>query len=390
MAKEIRYLSLILGASLIVRCVYVLAYLDNTKMYWSDTVHYYAAATNLVEHGTFGRDPEQPDKPFGLEPVYPVFVAAVMWPFGKSLLAIRLSQCLVFTLSAVVIFRILTRLTSRVFALLGTAFYSFYPFYIYTSGCVLTEAIYPPVLVLYAFLCLEYLHTGRARYHILAALVLGVAFHTRVSSITLIVPLLALPFFRNGKLDLEFLKKGGVGIVVVLLLSVPWGLRNYRVYGRITIPRTFTGPGTQDVSVATLLRQYTNRETGAGSLGIARSSFRNVCTLLSPVISAEEAANPSSTKEQLSSRRVFQIISVFSAFPLLISGVCLPMYRRDGPMIFLYSLLVFYLLPYVFLTARIRFRLPIDFVMIIFLTVWLTHLYESTLRWRKFGQVAMR
>jgi 4-amino-4-deoxy-L-arabinose transferase-like glycosyltransferase len=378
---EKKYIYIILLLSLIVRFAYIIFSHDNKKYYWwDDTVHYYTAATNLVEDGTFGEDPERPTRPFGLEPIYPVFLAGIISIFGKSFSAVRLIQGAIFTVSGVAIFLILKRLTSNLFALIGMAFYLFYPFYIYASGCLLTEAIYPPLLALLVFLCLEYVYTGKGAYYYLSAIVLGVAFHTRVSSISLIVPLLALPYFQARKPGAKYGKENFIAVMAILLVSVPWGIRNYRTYGRITIPRNF---GVADVSITSLLGQYTGREGSVEDVGIAKSSLDKISALLSPFITAEESTEYSSSKAEFSSGGIFQIISFISVFPLLLSTVILPAFRRDKSIIVLYGFLVFYLLPYVILTARTRFRLPIDFVMIIFLTVLLAYLSESISRLKR-------
>jgi len=376
--KEKKYIFLILVVSLIVRFAYVIFYLDNDRYYWPDTIHYLAAATNLVEDGTYGQTPEEPARPFSLEPVYPTFLAGVICIFGKSFLAIRLIQCTIFTFSGLIIFLILKRLTSSLFALIGMAFYLFYPFYIYTSGCLMTEAIYTAILVLFTFLCFQYLTTWEVRWYYLSALVLGIAFHTRVCSMSLIIPLLILPFIRYKRFNFSFVNKCIISVMVILLLSVPWGVRNYRVFGKIAIPRTWSSDGSITASV----REFTNRKDGVEDLGIAKASLDNTYLLFSPFIRARETTNHSSYKSIFAAKSIFQRISFISVFPLLLSTVLLPVFKRNRFVILLYGLFAFYSLPYIILTARTRFRLPIDFVMIIFLTVLLGYLLESFLRRR--------
>lgn len=384
--KEKKYIFLILVISLIVRFAYVISYLDNDRYYWPDTIDYLTAATNLVEDGTFGEDPGRPNVPFGLEPIYPMFLAGTICIFGEGFLPIRLIQCIIFTLSGIMIFHILQRVTSSLFALIGMVLYLFYPFYIYSSGSLLTEAIYPPLLVLFTFLCFQYLSTHEIRWYYLPAIVLGIAFHTRVSSISLIVPLLILPYLKNRRISFDCVRQNIISLAVILLISIPWGVRNYKVYGKITIPRN---AGVADVSITSLLGQYTSREGAIEDVGIVRSSLDKICSLFSPFVTADEGTKYSPTKSEFSSRSMFQIISFISVFPLLLSAVILPVFRRDKSIMLLYGLLVFYSLPYIILTARTRFRLPIDFVMIIFLTVLLAYLSESILRWKRSKQLSV-
>ena len=113
-----KYVFLIIVASLAFRFAYLIISSDSSKYFWwKDSIHYSTAAENLAEDGTFGKNPEEADRPFSLEPIYPIFLAGIVSIFGKSFLAIRLIQGAIFAFSGVAICLILKRLTSKLISL---------------------------------------------------------------------------------------------------------------------------------------------------------------------------------------------------------------------------------------------------------------------------------
>ena len=79
-------LVILMVVSMVGRIVYVALFVDDNRWYWEDTIHYYSAAESLVTEGTFGFDPERPEKrlPYGLEPLYPLFMAPLPWCSARA------------------------------------------------------------------------------------------------------------------------------------------------------------------------------------------------------------------------------------------------------------------------------------------------------------------
>ena len=113
-------LILLAALSVIIRIVFVSCVMEADKYYWEDTIHYYSAANSLLEMGAFGYNPERAgdDVPYGLEPVYPLFLAGVISVFGKGYLWIRIVQSILITLSVVPFYKML-RVFVRTFCLTG-------------------------------------------------------------------------------------------------------------------------------------------------------------------------------------------------------------------------------------------------------------------------------
>jgi len=356
--KYKKYLLVIFTASLLIRFVYVGFFLDNKKYYFEDTIHYYTAAVNIVENGTFGQDPEKPNQPFTLEPVYSIVLAGIIFIFGKSFLAIRLMQSIILCSSGILFFLILKRLTSDLFAFIGTIIYLFYPFYVGFSGLLLPESIYLPLLVFFIFLSLEYVYSGKVVFLYSSVIILGILFHTKVTSILLIVPLLLLPLIRYKRINLVWINKVFISMFIIFLLSVPWGVRNYQIWGKVSIPRTRGSSENQ----SELAKQTSSILKGEHLKSIALNAYN----LYSPFLTKF------STKNEFN-KDIFQIMTFLCVMPLLISTVVLLFFRRNRFVIILYSFLIFYSLPFVIIFGQTRYRLPMDFVMIIFLTLLLEY-----------------
>jgi 4-amino-4-deoxy-L-arabinose transferase-like glycosyltransferase len=338
-------------ASLVLRVVYVTFFLDADKYYFEDANHYYTAAVSLVETGSFGQDAEKPSRPFMLEPFYPIVLAGLMLVFGKSFLALRLSQAVILCASGVLFYLILKKHTAPKFALLGTVLYLFYPFYVGFSGLLLSETVFLPLLVLFLYLCLEYMDSGKSGYFYFAVFVLAVLFHIKVTSISLIVILIALPAIREKKISMPWMRKAILAGIIILLMSVPWGIRNYSIWGKVTIPRTRGSSATKS--------DLAKRTDSLFETGQIKHMLSNTYNYLSPLITKFSSKNRFNN-------RFSQIVSFVCVLPLLLSAFILPFFRRNRFIIILYSFFIFYSLPYIVFFGQTRYRLPIDFVLIVF------------------------
>ncbi len=359
-----KYLLIIILVSVLIRLTYVL-FLDDKKYYFKDTAHYYKAAINIVDNGTFNNGINQPKFKYRREPVYPIFMAGVIFLFGKSFLAIRILQSIIIALSGILFYKILINISSYKAALIGTFIYLCYPFYVFFSGYLGLESICLPLLIIFTYLCVKYLLSQNNNYFYGAALMLGILFHTRVTSIALFIPLILLPFLIEANLGLRWIKEIFISLIIVFIASTPWAIRNYNVLGKITIPYTKedrSGEGTAQIRMNYWINQ-----------GIYKSLSSNFIDFFSPLLTKVKTNNRFN-------KNVFEIISFMSVLPLLMSTIILPFLKRNKYMILLYSFLLFYSLPYVILGGQTRYRLPVDFIMILFMTLLVEKIYTNFIR----------
>lgn len=358
MSKRASYsiLILLMVLSLSVKLIFVTFFMDSNKYYWEDTIHYYGAAKSLASEGNFGTDPERPKerRPYGLEPVYPLFLAPLLLLFPSGFLAIRLVQSIVIVASAFPFYKIMRLLVHRKLALFGATLYLFYPFYVFFSGVVLPEAIYLPALVLFVYLVLMYVCRHGPKYLYLSVALLAVMGHLKVTSWSLGIVMAVAFLAINHRLNKQFLIRAVACTLIFLAICLPWGVRNYAIHGKIGLPRNrltgLTGGGSTE-TIQVLSERFSLRQ--------------NILLLFSPGLTRVNSVNEFS-------RSPYKCMSVAVVTPLLIATAILLFFRRDRLVLFLYVVFFSYCLPYLLLRGQTRYRLPIDFVMILFFAILLS------------------
>jgi 4-amino-4-deoxy-L-arabinose transferase-like glycosyltransferase len=336
--------------SLVARLIFVTFFMDNNTAYWEDTIHYYGAAKSLISNGHFGIDPERPalQLRYGLEPVYPLFLAPLLLIFRNGFLGIRIVQSIVIAVSSLLFYKINRVFVDRKFALLGSALYLFYPFYIYFSGVILPEAIYVPVLVLYTYLVLMYIKRRKTKYLYLSIALLAFLGHLKVTSWSLGLVSAVAFLTINHRLNKQFFIRAIACALIFLAICLPWGMRNYAIHGRIGLPRNYASTDGR----SELTRGFSKRS----------SLKKNAIMLFSPNLTKVDSQNKFN-------RPFYKHISMAVVAPLLIATLILPVFDRRRIVLFLYLILFSYCLPYLLLYGQTRYRLPIDFVMIMFLVI---------------------
>lgn len=192
---------------------------------WSDGSRYMRIADHLLQQGTFG---SLRDNQYSV-PVQPLLLAAVRLLFGTNFLALRLFFALLGAATCVVAYLLTRRLFGPVAALLAGLLLALYPPYIYIFA--LFE--YPqPFFILtmgLSFLAVfEYLRTGGLLSIALCGLLLGIAMLT-VPTVELFIPLLIVCLIVSRRaLQLPAL------LVLCIATALPvgsWAMRNYLQYG---------------------------------------------------------------------------------------------------------------------------------------------------------------
>ncbi len=358
--KKHYFLISIIALSFITRVLFVNVFMDSSKYYWEDTIHYYSAAESIVKDGTFGIDPERVEKnlSFNIEPVYSIFLVPFVYFSSDSFLWIRLFQELLYVLSAIWVFLLLKMHMNTNFSLFGTFIYLFYPFYIYFGGVVLTEGIYTPLLVAYVYYSIKYLSTKKTSLFYYSVIVLAILGHVKVQTWSMGLATLIIFLYVNRKINLQFFKKAIICTSLFVLVCLPWGIRNYQLTGQISLPRNYgvnKGESEMEMRFKTKDNVYTN-----------------TINFFSPSLTGVDSRNKFTGG-------LYSIVSIVSVVPLILGMLLLPLFKRNKYIGILYIMLASYALPYIILFARTRFRVPIDFVMIMFLTLLIAELWNRVM-----------
>lgn len=172
-------------------------------------------------------------------PGYPVFLAGVYWLLGAEPLAVRLVQALLGALTCIPVFLIGRRLGGDVAGVLAALGVALHPILLYMTGWVYSETLFLLLLWTGLWLFVRILDAGAPRYALLAGVVLGIA--------TLVRPeIVFLPLFVAAiGVVLRWPRRvlGAIVFVQVVLLVVilPWTVRNTLTHGKLVLLTTNTG-----------------------------------------------------------------------------------------------------------------------------------------------------
>jgi hypothetical protein len=207
----------------------------------ADAAHYQQLATDLAKGKGFVY-PET-DNPTAFRPVgYPAFVAAIYVVFGPEPQAAYWFHALLGALNVLLVALLGRLMLGRREALLAGLLAAVYPGYVWLSRVLLSENLALPLLVggLYAAALLLRAERRRPAWAALLGVVLGLGVLVRSNNmliVFLMLAWLAYTFWKRGEGLRRALAWTGVVAATLVLVLLPWEVRNYRVFGRV-VPLT--------------------------------------------------------------------------------------------------------------------------------------------------------
>ncbi|MEW6680739.1 MAG: glycosyltransferase family 39 protein, partial [bacterium] len=186
----------------------------------ADSGGYDEIGLNIAQHMSFHSGGKPTPR---REPIYPLFLSIIYLIFGHSLLAVKIAQAILGSLTAIMVYFIGKRIFGRNCGILASLFCALYPHLITTTGFILTETLFTFLLSISILFIMK--GVEKRKFLILAGIFLGLTTLTR--SITILSPLFFLISFL-------FIKKRKEAILDFFLLSlfmgitiIPWTIRNY-------------------------------------------------------------------------------------------------------------------------------------------------------------------
>ena len=128
--RELLVVALICLLAFLVRLAYVLTL--PPRFFWFDGQHYSRMAAGILAHGTYLNDRGHPSAYW--PPGYPLFLAAIYRCFGVSIVAVRVVQCGLGAVTVAVVHGIARRVLDRGGAWLAALATAAYPLFIYSAG----------------------------------------------------------------------------------------------------------------------------------------------------------------------------------------------------------------------------------------------------------------
>jgi len=166
--------------------------------------------------------------------LYPYFLAGLMWSINAGLFEISIVQSVIDTLTCLLVFLLMLRVTTKQNAALGAALiYAIYPPFIMSACSMMTETTTTFVLMSAAYLLYLAFKRG-AWFFALAGAVMGITILAKPA-------MLAFPFVVALLLILSkargWLSKALIYVAAAYLVVSPWTIRNYFVF-RAFVPVT--------------------------------------------------------------------------------------------------------------------------------------------------------
>ncbi len=201
---------------------------------FSDMQDYYDRAVHLLTTGSLAGDAFR-------SPLFPVFMAGIWKLFGQTMLAPRLAQAALGTLTVALTYLLARHITTRRGALIAASIVAVYPALLLYSVYLLSETLCSFLVVLGIVLWLD----RRQWTGLLAGIVVGAALLTRgagggaISGIILAEAYLLL--VRREQFNRAKALRGALLIVGCSIALGPWVVRNYQIYHRLVLTDTSAG-----------------------------------------------------------------------------------------------------------------------------------------------------
>jgi len=201
------------------------------EFYFGDSERYSEVACNVREGRGFVLDDAWPFLPFpdlhpgpyyaASPPGYSAFLAGCYLIAGRSLLFIRIVQALIGAATCLIVFRIGDALCGRKAAFAAGAISAVYPFLVFFSGLVLTEALF--VLLCASFLMVVVELSEKPSFPLAGVAGAVAAWGVQVRSSFIVLPILLLAALVWRAVDRRrFLMAGGCVLMSMGFFLLPW------------------------------------------------------------------------------------------------------------------------------------------------------------------------
>lgn len=341
--------------------------------------------------------------------LYPLYLAGVYALFGPHPLAARILQALIVgPLTAWLLYRLGRRLFGPTVGLFAAGISAIYVYYVYYHAALLTEPFYIAAILGALDLALEIIERPTWRRWLALGLVLGVAALLR-QVILLFLPFLLGWMLWAGRRRFPWWQVL-LPLLPFLLLILPWTVRNYLVFGRFVLLNTNAGvsffwsnhpiyethfipvlppdgpsyadlipPELRSLDEAALDAALLRR--GLGFVFEDPGRYLLLCLSRIPVYFKFWPSAESGLLSNISRVASFGLFLPFMLYGLYLSVKCST--SNVERLILLYLFILVYSGIHFLSWALIRYRLPVDAVLILFAGLALVDLGKRLGRWQR-------
>lgn len=331
-------------------------------------------------------------------PAYPIFLASCYSLFGRNFLFVGLAQSALGALSCIFVFKIARSIFDARVAWLAGMLCALMPgLIIWTSGFILTEPLYIFLLTASLYYLIKLLpqreqknieepSSRQAGYAVMAGIALGLATLTRPVALCFAACAIIYLWYKTG-----WVKPAVVAAVLILMLSF-WGVRNYRSMGRLIVTTTSGGE-----TLYVYHNPYTTGDGGgynpywkpleeaAALPELARNDYYENAALSfalnnlgrEVVLSISRFWNMWRPAYAASSTRNL-LVSWLTYVPLICFSIPAILYTRfrTPRQALLCIFLLFHFFFHLLVASELRFRIPLEPVLIIYAAVGMVYLYS--------------
>jgi len=390
-------------AALFTRVLFAL-YMGNSHPVLDGT-GYDKLAYNIWQHGEYSIELGVPS--IRRSPVYPLFLAGIYSVFGHNYLIVRLIQSLVGALTCLLIYLIGKRTVDKETGLIAAAISAVYPFFIYYTGYLLVETLYTFLIATVIYQLIICVEKHSVKNQIISGIFMGLMVLCKPTSFGF------LPFCIISLLILWDMKKAQTYLRILVIMSslfivtVPWGLRNQKHFGRFYLAHMYGGANFL-ASIYNLEPDVHGQEYKAGHLELnslkvdgetlrgqkldnyyfrkalkiymnkpiylLRGSVKKFIRFWRPVPHMNKIDFEQPARNKVIIILGFLFFDIVLIFGLIGAVVSLSNWKN---MIFLYCIIISFTLVYTIIWPEARYRRPIMPYMIIFSAVGLNYIYQK-------------
>ncbi len=207
----------------------------------TDAYNYDVMTKQFLDKGFWGYNDTVPNAL--ITPGYPLFLSIIYamsgYGQGSPLTAVRVVQALIGALTCLIVYLIARKLINRKCGIIAGFIYALYPPFIWSPTLILTETLYNFLFLLYIYLQILVL-SSRSKA---VSFSCGLTFAAAVMVRPLVFPLFFLPFLAHFilKRDWSIIKMFGFSLLGVLVIMVPWWIRNIITMDKFILLATQTG-----------------------------------------------------------------------------------------------------------------------------------------------------
>lgn len=194
----------------------------------------------LIQNGEFIGNP---DYPMLVPPLTAIFAAGIQSVFGNSLFPIKIAQIFMDACMVVIVFSLGRLILPYSVAVIGGLLVSIYPFTVFSSLYIGTEALFTFLLALFMYFAIKAIKNERLMLFFAAGFLLGLTTLTRGT--TLFFPLFFVIFllwYNKEQMGLRVLNQALLFVLGFILVLAPWTVRNHLVLNAMIPASTSSGP----------------------------------------------------------------------------------------------------------------------------------------------------